>query len=57
MDSDRLLGAIILFFVVIGGIGMITDTVTKSHAKRDIIIACYNSGKTNCDDLWGKPLQ
>lgn len=35
-------------------IGMAVDDWSKSSAKRDIIVACYNSGKPDCDKLWGK---
>jgi hypothetical protein len=35
-------------------VGMAVDDWSKNTAKRDITVACYNSGKPDCEKLWGK---
>lgn len=32
--------------------GMAVSDAFKYTAKRDIVVACYNSGKQDCDKLW-----
>lgn len=32
--------------------GMAFDNVSENQAKRDIVVACYNAGKENCQQFW-----
>lgn len=32
--------------------GMAVEKWSTNSAKRDIVVACYNSGKQDCDKLW-----
>lgn len=34
----------------------VTD-INTTNAKRDIIVACYQSGRQNCDVLWERTIK
>jgi hypothetical protein len=36
--------------------GAVKD-INTTNAKRDIIVACYQSGRQNCDVLWNKVIK
>lgn len=38
-------------------IGMGISEASKSMAKRDIIVACYQAGNKDCESLWDKEIK
>jgi len=32
------------------------DKYSKNNAKRDIIVACYNAGNKNCQEIWDRTI-
>ena len=45
-----MIGSAIMAVAVFGG--MAVEKWSTNNVKRDIVVACYNSGKQDCDKLW-----
>lgn len=38
-------------------VGLAVSDYSKNNAKRDIIVACYQTGNKDCDTLWNKEIK
>ena len=42
-----------LIAITIGGV---IERSAEANAKRDVIVACYNAGNKDCQNLWDKEI-